>query len=132
MAVFQAARARPSAFPRRDGRIALIEAPSARRAFVRPRLIAEAVAVPRVRPAAMLVVGVLAAAMLGFAYLTQTLTSTTTQVTIEKLVSEQVSLRRIIQARESLIQSEGAATNVHARAAVLGLTETGRTIAASR
>jgi hypothetical protein len=132
MAVFQAARARPGAGTTRGARIALIASRSTPRAFARPRLIAEAVAVPRVRPAAMLVVVVLAAAMLGFAYLTQTLTSTTTQVTIEKLVAEQVSLRRIIQARESLIQSEGAATNVQERAAVLGLAETGRIVPASR
>jgi hypothetical protein len=132
MAVFQAARARPSALQPRDRRIALIASRSAPRAFVRPRLLPEAVTVPRVRPAALLVVGVLAAAMLGFAYLTQTLTSTTTQVTIDQLVAEQSSLHRIILARESLIQSEGAATKVHARADRLGLTETGRTIPASR
>jgi hypothetical protein len=132
MAVFQAARARPSAGSPRERRFAFIASRSTPRTFVRPRLIPEAVAVPRVRPAAMLVVGVLAAAMLGFAYLTQTLTSTTTQVTIDQVVAEQVSLHRIIQARESLIQSEGAATKVHQRADALGFTETGRIVPASR
>ena len=96
MAVFQAARARTSTVPRRDTRVASLASRDRTRPFVRPRLIADATkAVPRVRPAAVLVVGVLLAAMLGFAYLTQTLTSMTTAVAIEKLQTEQERLYQI-------------------------------------
>jgi hypothetical protein len=125
MAVFQAARARPSALAPRDSRIAVPSPRGATRTFVRPRLIAEAsIAVPRVRPAAMLVGVVLVAAMIGFVYLTQTLTSTTTSVEIERLVAEQNSLRQVITARVAIIESEAA--DVADRAADLELTPLGR------
>ena len=101
MAVFQAARARSSALAPREARIAVPRARSTTRTFVRPRLIAEAsIAVPRVRPAAMLVGVVLLAALIGFAYLTQTLSSTTRSVEIDQLVAEQQSLKQVIAARE--------------------------------
>jgi hypothetical protein len=126
MAVFQAARARPVA-ARRDARIASLGSRDRARAFVRPRLIAEAsAAVPRVRPAALLVVGVLVAAMLGFAYLTQTLTSTATAIAIETLQSEQERLYRIIETREALALSDAATPLVIDRAIDLGLAELGK------
>jgi hypothetical protein len=94
---------------------------------VRPRLIADATAaVPRVRPAAILVVGVLVAAMLGFAYLTQTLTSTATAVAIEALQAEQERLYRVIETREALVVSKAATPLVVERALGIGLTELGR------
>jgi hypothetical protein len=125
MAVFQAARARPAALAPRDVRIAALGARGARRTFVRPRLIAEAsIAVPRVRPAAMLVGVVLVAALIGFAYLTQTLTSTTTSVEIEQLVAEQQRLKQVIAAKVAIIGSETA--DIQDRAADLRLTPTGR------
>ena len=124
MAVFQAARARTSTVPRRDTRVASLASRDRTRPFVRPRLIADATkAVPRVRPAAVLVVGVLLAAMLGFAYLTQTLTSMTTAVAIEKLQTEQERLYQMVQTREALARADGAATLVRDRAALLGLIE---------
>jgi hypothetical protein len=124
MAVFQAARARPATAPRRDARVAGAATRDRTRAFVRPRLIAEAsAAVPRVRPAAILVVGVLLAAMLGFAYLTQTLTSTATSVSIDKLRSEQERLYRMVQTREAVVRSDAATPLVLDRALALGLTE---------
>jgi hypothetical protein len=124
MAVFQAARVRTSTVPRRDARVASLGTRDRTRPFVRPRLIADAkAAVPRVRPAAVLVVGVLLAAMLGFAYLTQTLTSMTTAVAIEKLQTEQERLYQIVQTREALVLSSGAPTLVRERAAVLELSE---------
>jgi hypothetical protein len=125
MAVFQAARARPSALAPRDPGISVLSTRGATRTFVRPRLIAEAsIAVPRIRPAAMLVGVVLVVALIGFAYLTQTLTSTTTAVEIERLVAEQHSLKQVISARVAIIGSEAA--DVADRAADLGLTPTGR------
>jgi hypothetical protein len=124
MAVFQAARARTTTVPRRDARIAILGSRDRGRAFVRPRLIADATAaVPRIRPAAVLVVGVLFAAMLGFAYLTQTLTSTATAVAIEKLQAEQQRLYRIVQTREAVVRSNAASPLVLDRATALGLTE---------
>ena len=106
--------------PRRPG-IAALGTRGATRTFVRPRLIAEAsIAVPRVRPAAMLVGVVLVATLIGFAYLTQTLTSTTTAVEIERLVAEQQRLKQVISARVAIIGSEAA--DVADRAADLGLT----------
>jgi hypothetical protein len=124
MAVFQAARVRTPTVPRRDVRVASLGSRDRTRAFVRPRLIADATAaVPRVRPAAILVVGVLLAAMLGFAYLTQTLTSTAMTVAIEKLQTEQERLYQIVQTREAVVRSSGAPTLTRDRATVLGLTE---------
>jgi hypothetical protein len=127
MAVFQAARARPTATARRDARITSLGSRDRSRTFVRPRLLAEATAaVPRVRPAALLVVGVLLAAMLGFAYLTQTLTSTATAVAIEKLQGEQEQLYRMIETREAIVRSNAATPLVLDRALEAGLTELGK------
>jgi hypothetical protein len=127
MAVFQAARVRTVTVPRRDARVASRGSRDRARAFVRPRLIAEATAaVPRVRPAAALVVGVLLAATLGFAYLTQTLTSTATAVAIEELRVEQERLYRIVQTREAVVRSNGAPALVRDRATALDLIELGK------
>ena len=125
MAVFQAARARSSPIAPREARIAVPRTRGTARTFVRPRLIAEAsIAVPRVRPAAMLVGVVLLAALIGFAYLTQTLSSTTRSVEIDQLVAEQQSLKQVIAARVAIIGADAA--DVQDRAAILGLTPTGR------
>jgi hypothetical protein len=132
MAVFQAARARPATAPRRDARITSLGSRGRTRAFVRPRLIVEATAaVPRIRPAAILVVGVLLAASLGFAYLTQTLTSTATSVSIEQLRSEQERLHRIVQTRRALAQSDASTPLVIERAISLDLVELDKPIVPS-
>jgi hypothetical protein len=73
---------------------------------------------------------VLAVATLGFAYLTQTLTSTATALTIEDLRHEQEALRRIIQSREVLVVADASESLVRQRAAELGLVEIDRTLGA--
>ena len=80
------------------------------------------VARPRMGPAAVLLV-ILAAAMLAFAYLTQTLDSTATSVEIRQLQAQAAELQRRIKSHEALVLSEASAGNIRDRAMALGLSQ---------
>jgi hypothetical protein len=78
---------------------------------------------PRVRPASVLLLVILAAALLGFAYLTQTLDSSATSVEIRSLGAQALELQRRIKSQDALVLSEASSGNVRDRASAIGLSE---------
>jgi hypothetical protein len=107
MAVYQGTRLRSATLAdRRPGRRAVRTAalPDHRiesrvRAAARPVV----AAVPRPRPAALLMAGVLAATMVGFAYLTQTLASNATSAEILVLEDRLQNLAQEVRNQEALV-----------------------------
>lgn len=83
----------------------------------------EAPARPRVRPASALLLVILAATLLGFAYLTQTLDSTATGLEIRSLASQAAELQRRIKSQDALVLSEASSGNIRDRASAIGLSE---------
>ncbi|CAN5859152.1 hypothetical protein BH23CHL8_BH23CHL8_18790 [soil metagenome] len=113
MAVYQGARLPASSIGAR-------RAPAARpQASGREQVVARA----RVRPASVLLLLILAATLLGFAYLTQTLDSTATGVEVRQLRTQASELQRRIKSQEALVLSEASSGNIRDRAMALGLSE---------
>lgn len=114
MAVYQGARLGTPALQRRgpEG--------SARR-VVRP----VAAAVPRLRPTGLLMAGVLAATMIGFAYLTQTLDSNATVAEMAKLNARMDAIRQQRSVQAFAVEQWSDETTLASRARKLGLVDLG-------
>jgi hypothetical protein len=111
MAIYQGTRLRTTALPERrvGARV---------RAAARPVV----ASVPRPRPTALLMAGILAATMVGFTYLTQTLASNATSAELDAL---QVRLMKMEQTQRSLTYAieTWRDTDVAVRATKLGLAD---------
>jgi hypothetical protein len=81
-------------------------------------------AVPRPRPAALLMAGILAATMVGFAYLTQTLSSNATSAEIVVLEDRLQDLAQEVRHQEALVVM-WQDTELEPAAAKLGLKQHG-------
>ncbi len=119
MAVFQGARLPTTALP-------------AARPVARPRLAAPAIprsappavrATPRVRPAGMLMAGILAATMLGLVYLTQTLGANAASSEIRSLDNQREALGMTIGRQALKAKDLTKADTVISNARNLGLRE---------
>jgi hypothetical protein len=106
MAVYQGTRLRSATLaerrPERRVRAATLHddrIESRVRAAARPVV----AAVPRPRPAALLMAGILAATMIGFAYLTQTLASNATSAEISALELKLQDLAQEVRHQEALV-----------------------------
>ncbi len=119
MAVFQGARLPTTALP-------------AARPVARPRLVSAAIprpaqpavrTTPRVRPAGLLMAGILAATMLGLVYLTQTLGANATSSEIRSLDSQREDMRREITRQALHVKDVTKADAIIGNARQLGLQE---------
>jgi hypothetical protein len=114
MAVYQGARLGTPVLQRRGP-----EGPARR--VVRP----VAAAVPRLRPTAMLMAAVVAATMVGFAYLTQTLASNATVAEIARLNARMDEIRQQRSVQALAVEQWSDETNLAGRARKLGLVDLG-------
>ncbi len=110
MAVFQGARLRTAALPERGFE-------RAARGVVRPL----AGALPRPRPAGVLLAAILAATMLGLVYLTQTLASNATYSEIADLADRREEIGRQLRNQALAVQTWADEAEVSRKARALGL-----------
>jgi hypothetical protein len=114
MAVFQGARLRTSAIPERGFE-------RAARGVVGPLT----GALPRPRPAGVLLAGILAATMLGLVYLTQTLASNATYSEIGDLAERREEVGRQLRNQALAVQTWADEAEVSRKARALGLRQLG-------
>lgn len=113
MAVFQGARLRAVALPERDFQPGV-------RGIGRP-----VVALPRPRPAGLLLAGILAMTMLGLVYLTQTLASNATSSEISDLADSREEIARQLRNQALAIETWADEAEVSRKARELGLRQLG-------
>lgn len=114
MAVFQGARLRTVALPERGFE-------RAGRGTARPVVRA----LPRPRPAGVLLAGILAATMLGLVYLTQTLASNATSSEISDLADRREEIGRQLRNQALAIETWADEAEVSRKARELGLRQLG-------